>query len=291
MGAYLVRRVLLAIPTLGLVLIATFFLVRLTPGDPAAAYLEEVTVTRSQLEAVRHQLGLDRPVPVQLLYYAHRVLRGDLGRSYFTHQPVLAMIGARAGFTLELALAATVLSVVLGVPLGVVAASKRNTLLDYLVSTAAVVCYSMPRFWVGLLLILTFAVRLPWFPVIGAGTPGNPIDLLHHLVLPAVAVGLSRVALLARITRSSVLEVIQQGFVQTARSKGLAERGVLFRHALRNALIPVLTVLGTLLVQAMQGRDYPVIQGTLLVFALGIVIVNMIVDAMYALADPRVRYR
>jgi len=313
MGAYLARRVLLAVPTLCLVLVASFVLVRLTPGDPALAYLEDVRVTQAALTQVRHQLGLDRSLPLQLAYYAGRVARGDLGRSYFTHQRVVTMIADRFQFTLELALAATALSVALGVPLGVLAATRRNTAVDYLVSTAAVIAYSMPGFWVGLLLILTFADWLPWFPVIGTGTPGHPADLLYHLVLPAVSVGLARVALLARITRSSMLDVVHQAFVQTARSKGLAERRVLFRHALRNALIPILTILGLgvghllggaivaetvfvraglgmLLVQAMQGRDYPVIQGTLLIFAVGIIVANMVVDALYALADPRIRY-
>ncbi len=313
MSRYLGRRLLLSVPTLFLVIVVTFLMIRLAPGDPAEAFLQEVRATQEQFIALRHRLGLDRPIPVQIAYYIGRVLTGDLGYSYFTRQPVLHMILSRFRFTLELALAATVLSTVIGIPLGILAAARRNRALDYAISTAAVAVYSMPRFWVGLLLILIFSLRFSWFPIIGVGVEGNLIDRLHHLVLPTVAIGLSRIALLARITRSSVLDVLRQDFVRTARSKGVAEPRVLVRHTLRNALIPILTVvglglghllggaiivetvfvragLGTLLVDAIRSRDYPVVQGTILFFALGIVLVNIMVDALYALADPRIRY-
>jgi ABC-type dipeptide/oligopeptide/nickel transport system permease component len=312
MTRYLARRLLLAIPTLLLVLIATFLMIRLAPGDPAQAFLEETSATEERLRVVRRQLGLDRPLPVQLAYYAVRVVRGNLGHSYFSHQPVLTMIMTRLPFTLELAAAATLLSIALGIPLGILAALRRGRGVDMLISTVAVVTYSMPRFWVGLLLILLFALRLQWFPVIGAG--GTTIgSRLYHLMLPMLAIGLSRVALLTRITRSTMLDVLRQDFIRTARSKGVGERAVLSRHALRNTLIPILTVvglglghliggsiiaeavfvrpgLGTLLIEGIRARDYPVVQGSLLFFAVGIVAMNILVDALYALVDPRIRY-
>jgi len=313
MGRYLVRRILLSLPTLFCILLATFLMIRLAPGDPADAFLEEIRATQEQLAQLRHHLGLDRPLPVQFAYYVARVLRCQFGISYFQQRPVLDLLAARLPFTLELALAATLLSVLLGVPLGMVAALRRNSPLDYAISTVAVIGYSLPRFWVGLLLILLFALRLNWFPVIGSGTEGNLASRLHHLVLPAVAVGFSRTALLARMTRNSMLEVLRQDFIRTARSKGLPERTVLGQHALRNALIPIVTViglgvghlitgsivvetvfvrpgLGTLLVEAIRSRDYPVVQGALLFFGVGIVALNILVDLTYALLDPRIRY-
>jgi ABC-type dipeptide/oligopeptide/nickel transport system permease component len=288
-------------------------MIRLAPGDPAEAFLSEARVTEEVLAQVRRQLGLDRPVPVQFLYYVGRVARGDFGQSFLKHEPVIAMISNVWPYTLELALAATIVASSIAIPLGVLAATHRNTVFDYTLSTVAAAVYSMPRFWVGLLLILAFAVRVQWFPVIGAGVEGGMFNRLYHLVLPTVTLGLSRAALLTRVTRSSVLESLRQDYVRTARSKGLAESRVLARHALRNALIPIITVtglgfgrliggtilveavfvrpgLGTLLVEAIRARDYPVVQGTILFFALGIVVVNVMVDLMYATADPRIRY-
>lgn len=287
-------------------------MVRLAPGDPAEVYAEELTISEERLATIRRGLGLDRPVPVQFAYYVGHVLRGDLGRSYFTREAVLGMILTRLPFTLELAVCAEAVSVAIGVPLGILAAVRRDTWRDHVTFGAAVGAYSMPRFWVGLLLTLIFAVRLPWFPVIGAGAAGGVLSRLHHLVLPTVAIALAQAALLSRVTRGSMLEVLAQDFVRTARSKGLAGQFVLFRHALRNALIPILTVaslsfgrllggsvvietvfvrpgLGTLLVEAIRSRDYPVVQGTILIFALGIIAVNIAVDALYPLIDPRIR--
>lgn len=309
---YLGRRLALTIPTLALVLVASFLMIHVAPGDPAEAFADEVRMSDERLTAIRRGLGLDRPIPVQFADYVGHVVRGDLGRSYFTREPVLGMILKRLRFTVELATAAVAVSVTAGVLLGVLAAIQRGTWLDTVTSAAAVGVYSMPRFWVGLLLVLIFAVRFPWFPVIGAGTTGSLLSRLHHLVLPTLAMALAQAAMLSRITRGSVLDVLDQEFIRTARSKGLAERRVLFRHALRNALIPILTViglgfgrllggsvvietvfvrpgLGTLLVEAIRARDYPVVQGTILIFAIGIIAVNIVVDALYPLIDPRIR--
>lgn len=313
MAAYLLSRLRLGVVTLLLVLLVTFVLIRLAPGDPTDAFLEEVRATQEQIALLRHQLGLDRPLPVQFAYYAGRVLKGEFGRSYLTREPVRTMIFRVFPFTLELAFSSTLLSIVVGIPLGILAARRRNTPFDYLSSAAAVTIYSMPRFWVGLLLILLFAVRYQWFPVIGVGDEHKMLDRLHHLVLPMLALGLSRVALLTRITRSAVLDVMQQDFIRTARSKGLAELRVTLHHTLRNALIPILTViglglghliggsviveavfvrpgLGSLLVESIRGRDYPVAQGTIFFFAIGIVLTNIIVDILYGRVDPRIRY-
>ncbi len=309
---YLGRRLALAIPTLVLVLVASFLMIRVAPGDPAEAFADEVRMSDERLTAIRRGLGLDRPIPVQFAYYVGHVMRGDLGRSYFTREPVLGMILTRLRFTVELATAAVAVSVTAGVLLGVLAAIQRGTWLDTVTSTAAVGVYSMPRFWAGLLLVLFFAVRFPWFPVIGAGTTGSLLSRLHHLVLPTLAMALAQAAMLSRVTRGSVLDILDQEFIRTARGKGLTERRVLFRHALRNALLPILTViglgfgrllggsvvvetvfvrpgLGTLLVEAIRARDYPVVQGTILIFAIGIIAVNIVVDTLYPLIDPRIR--
>ncbi|MDR7543517.1 MAG: ABC transporter permease [Armatimonadota bacterium] len=312
MARYVVRRLGVALSTLGLVVAASFLMVRLAPGDPAEAFADEVRLSDEQLTRARHALGLDRPVPLQFAAYLGRLLRGDLGRSYFSQEPVGALIRSRLRFTLELALAAHVLSVAIGIPLGLLAAVRRDSWLDHLAMTSAVALHAMPRFWIGLALLLVFALRLPWFPVIGAGSPGDPLDRLHHLVLPAMAVALTQAALLARVTRAGMLEALSQDFVRTARGKGLAPRHVLIRHGLRSALPPVATVaglglgrllggsvvietvfvrpgIGTLLVEAMRSRDYPVVQGAILIFAVGIVVLNAAVDLLYPVFDPRVR--
>jgi len=310
-SGYLGRRLALLGPTLFLVLVATFLMIRLAPGDPALAFVEDRDPPEAQLAAMRHRLGLDRPVPVQFLYYFGRVLRGDLGRSYFSHEPVLGMILRRLPFTVELAVAAQLLSIVIGIPLGVAAATRRNSWLDHAISGLAAALYSTPRFWVGLLLVLLFAVHLGWFPVIG-GTSAGILGRLHHLVLPSLSIALAHGALLARTTRGSLLDVLRADFVRTAHSKGLPEPRVLRRHALRNALLPVATIVGlsfgrllggsliaetvfvrpgvgTLLVEAVRGHDYPVVQGTIFFLGGAIVFVNILVDLIYALIDPRIR--
>jgi ABC-type dipeptide/oligopeptide/nickel transport system permease component len=299
------------------VLVIAFTLVRLTPGDPVTAYLSrvqsEARVSPERIAQIRRDLGLDRPVVVQLGYYVARVLRGDLGISYTQSQPVLDIVRSQLPFTLHLALAALLIELLIGVPLGVYAATRRGGLADYLATTVATAGYSLPRFWIGMVLIMVFAVRFRLFPVIGVGEVGQPLDVLHHLVLPAAALGIAGAAYVSRMTRSAMLEVLGEDYIRTARAKGLAARRVLTHHALRNAVIPVVTVvgvslgqalggsavietlfgragIGSLLVEAITQRDYTLVQGTILVFALGVFIVNLAVDLAYAWLNPRIRF-
>ncbi|MDQ7844060.1 MAG: ABC transporter permease [Armatimonadota bacterium] len=317
MVQYIVRRLLGAVVQVSVVLVIAFTLVRLTPGDPVMAYLSrvqsEASVSPERIAQIRRDLGLDRPVAVQLGYYVARVLRGDLGISYTQSQPVLDIVRSQFPFTLHLALAALSIELLIGVPLGVYAATRRGSLADYLATTAATAGYSLPRFWIGMVLILVFAVRFRLFPVIGVGEIGQPLDVLHHLVLPAAALGIAGAAYVSRMTRSAMLEVLGEDYIRTARAKGLAARRVLTHHALRNAVIPVVTVvgvslgralggsavietlfgragIGSLLVEAITQRDYTLVQGTILVFALGVFIVNLAVDLAYAWLNPRIRF-
>ncbi|AFV75572.1 ABC-type dipeptide/oligopeptide/nickel transport system, permease component [Thermus oshimai JL-2] len=305
MSAYILRRLLIALPTLFGVVVLVFLMVRLAPGDPAVLLAGEFA-TPETLEAIRARYGLDRSLPEQFLIYLGALLRGDLGESARSRRPVLEELATYFPNTLELAAAAILVALLLGVPLGVLAALRPGSGLDLGVMVLALLGVSMPVFWFGLLAILIFSVGLGWFPVAGKGT-------LAHLVLPAVTLGVNATALLARMTRGTLLEVLSQDYIRTARAKGLAERVVIFKHALRNALIPVVTVaglefgsllsgavitetifawpgLGQLLVGSILARDYPVVQGAVLLVAVSFVLVNLLVDLLYAWIDPRVRY-
>ncbi|MDR7418414.1 MAG: ABC transporter permease [Armatimonadota bacterium] len=312
--SYLVQRVLVTVPTVVGVITLAFLLVHIAPGDPAELMLGDyIGVSPQVLSEVRERLGLDRPIGTQYVTYVAQVARGDLGRSFRTNQPVAAEIAVQAPFTVVLAVAGVVLAVLLGVPAGIVTAMQRNTPTDYVTMTVAMIWLSSPSFWFGILLIYVFAYRLGWFPVFGAGAWGDWRSLAVHLVLPAAAIGVRSAALIARMTRSSMLEVLNQDYIRTARAKGLASAAVVLRHALRNAAIPVITVigldiayllggavvtetvfsrpgLGKLVVDAIYARDYPMVQGAIMVFAIGILLVNLLVDLSYALVDPRVRY-
>jgi ABC-type dipeptide/oligopeptide/nickel transport system permease component len=317
MSFYIARRLLAASVQLAVVLVITFALVRLTPGDPVTAYLSriqsETTVSPEYIEQVRRSLGVDRPAIVQFGLYVGRVVRGDLGISYTQSAPVREVILQQLPYTLQLAAAALLIEVLVGVPLGVYAAVRRGSIVDYLATATATLGYSLPRFWVGLILILLFAVHWNLFPIIGVGTTGRPLSLLHHLVLPACALGFAGAAYVARMTRSAMLEVLGEDFVRTARAKGAPERVVLLRHALWAALIPVVTVvgislsralggsaiietlfgrvgIGSLLVESIIQRDYALVQGTILALALGVFLVNILVDVMYAWLNPRIRF-
>ncbi|HXF82594.1 MAG TPA: ABC transporter permease [bacterium] len=306
MRAFLLRRLLLLVPTVLGVTLATFLMLQLTPGDPVAIMLGEFG-SATEVARLRSELGLDRPVVVQYVRFLGRVVRGDLGTSIRSRRPVAEEIAERLPPTLELALAAQGLAVGVGVLAGVVAATARRPALDSAVVAVTLVGLSMPTFWSGLLLILLFSLTLGWLPI-------TESEGLRALVLPAVTLAAPAGAVLARITRASVLEVLRQDYVRTARAKGLAERVVVYRHALRNALIPVLTVaalqfaglvagavivesvfarpgLGRLAVTAILSRDFPLAQGIVLVVAGMYVFVNAGVDVMYGLLDPRIRYR
>jgi ABC-type dipeptide/oligopeptide/nickel transport system permease component len=306
MWAFLSRRLMLLGPTLVGVTLATFLMLHLTPGDPVQIMLGEFA-SGADVQRLRRDLGLDQPLPVQYLRFLGRIVRGDLGTSIRSHRPVADEIAERLPATVTLTASAVVLAVTAGVTLGTAAAAAGSPLVDSLVMAVALVGLSMPTFWSGLLLILVFALHLGWLPVTEGGG-------LRALVLPAVTLAAPASAVLARITRSSVLEVLRQDFIRTARAKGLGERRVVVGHVLRNALVPVLTIvglqaggllagavivesvfarpgLGRLAVNAILARDFPLAQGIVLVVALMYILVNLAVDLLYGLLDPRIRYR
>jgi len=305
MFTYAIRRILLAIPILLGVVFVVLLSMELIPGDPVALMLGEFA-TPEAIAATRAELGLDRPLAVRYVEYVLDVVRGDLGMSIKDNRPVATMIGETLPATAQLAGAAVLLSVLVGVPLGVVSAARPGGLIDNLVRVVSLAGLSMPVFWTGLVFIVFFSVTLGWFPVAGRGT-------FRHLVLPSVTLALPSIAILARMTRASLLEVLQEDYVRTARSKGLSRRSLLYKHALRNALIPVVTALGLQLGQMLGGavltetvfswpglgrltvfaifnRDFVLVQGVVLVLATVYVSVNLLVDLSYGLFDPRVSY-
>jgi peptide/nickel transport system permease protein len=313
MLAYVIRRVLLTIPVMLLVATGVFLLLHLTPGDPVGVMLGSDASEGRRLE-VRHQLGLDDPLPTQYARWLGRVVRGDLGRSIFLDKPVTAALLERVQPTLLLALLASLVALTLGLPTGVLAARRRGTWLDLSSMGAAMIGISMPTFWLGLNLILIFAVWLRWLPVAGYQPLSSGVwSSLRYLILPSLTLGAAQAALLARMTRSMMLETLNQDYVRTARAKGLTERSVVLRHALRNACIPLLTVvgltfavlmggavvteqifnipgIGRLLIQAIGRRDFPLVQGAVLIIAAVYVLINLLVDLLYAVVDPRIRH-
>ncbi len=313
MLAYTIRRVLLAIPVMLMVATAVFLLLRLTPGDPAGVILGPEATEERRL-ALRRELGLEDPLPVQYVRWLGKAVQGDLGRSIFLNKPVTVALAERAQPTLLLTILALLVSVLIGLPAGVIAARARGSWLDLGTMGVAMVGIAMPTFWLGLNLIFIFAVLLRWLPVAGyQPLSAGPWEALRYLILPAVTLGVAQGALLARMTRSMMLEVLDQDYVRTARAKGLTERAVVIRHALRNAFIPLLTVIGLsfaalmggavvteqiftipgvgrLLIQAIGRRDFPLVQGTVLVIAALYVLINLGVDLLYAVVDPRIHH-
>jgi peptide/nickel transport system permease protein len=305
---YALRRLVGTVPVLFGVTLVVFAMTWLTPGDPVVALLGDSAqgITGQAREDLRRQLGLDRPWPAQYLDYVGGLVRGDLGTSVRSRRPVLREVLDRLPATAELALAGLAIAVALGVSLGVAAALRKRTWVDALAIAVALVGVSVPVFWSGFLLMLVFSLDLGWLPASGRGT-------WRHLVLPAVTVGVSSAAFIARITRGAVLETLGQDYVRTARAKGVAERIVVVRHALRNALLPIVTVVGLqlggllggavltesvfawpgvgrMLVDAILARDLPLVQGSVLVVALLFILVNLAVDLSYAAINPKVRY-
>ena len=303
---YIQKRLLLAIPTILFTSIVVFLMLYLIPGDPASIYVGENKATPERLAQIRHAMGLDRPLYVQYGEFVWHALHGDLGRSLQTGRPVTKEILDRLPNTAQLALAAMVIAVILGVGLGLVSGLRRGTWLDTVSMVIALFGISVPIFWLGILLILLFAVHFQWFPA--TSTPG-----LRGLVLPAISLALLSAATLARLVRSSILEVLQQEYLITARAKGLRRAAVVLRHALPNALIPVITViglqfgsllsgavitesvfarpgLGKLVVDSIQNKDFPVVQGVILVLATVYIVINLLTDLAYALVDPRIRF-
>lgn len=307
------RRLLSAIPVLFIVSLISFGLMRLIPGDPAAS-IAGTSATPAQIEQLRRDLGLDEPLLMQLLHYYQGLLKGDFGKSLLLGKGVLAATMERLPVTIGLSLYALVLTLLLGVASGIIAALRQNTWVDQVAMMIAMLGISIPNFFLGLLMIIFFAVQLGWLPS-GGYVPfsQDPIGWLRSTTMPAISLALLQAGLLARITRSGMLEVLRQDYVRTARAKGLPERQVILKHALANALIPIVTVvgiiislllsgavvtealfslpgMGQLLTQAVLSRDYPMVQGGLLLVTTFLVLVNILVDVLYALIDPRVRY-
>ena len=314
LATYIARRLLASIPVLIGVSVLVFLIMHLAPGDPALIMLGP-KATAESLARLRQELGLDQPLPTQYVRWLGNVLKGDLGRSVQLKREVTELLATRFSATLLLTAGAAVLAVLVGVIAGVTSAARQYSWLDRGAMLTALIGFCLPVFWLGLLLQIGLAHQWPIFPVSGMNSPGTKglLDTLWHLVLPAVTLSTGAVAIIARMTRSSVLEVIRQDYIRTARAKGLNERVVLYRHALRNALIPVLTVVGLqvgfllggavlvemvfswpgvglLMVNGILARDFPLVQGAVLVVAASYVVVNLIVDVLYAFVDPRIRY-
>jgi len=314
MAAYITRRLVAIVPTLFLVLTITFFLIRLIPGDPAAVMLGP-DASPEDIERLRHLMGLDQPLMVQFGRYLLRVFRGDLGMSIAFHMPVTRLILQRVETSFLLALCSAFVVFCLGVPPGILAAVKRNTWIDQFLLMFALLGASLPSFWLGLMLMLAFAVKVPLFPTSGFSSVFKTGNLANfrYLVLPSLTLGFVNSALVARLTRSSMLEVLQEDYVRVARSKGVRESRVILKHALRNAAIPIVTVfsftfaglmssavvtesvfalpgVGRLVVESVLRRDYPTIQGLMILIAFLYLIINLITDITYAFIDPRIRY-
>lgn len=330
MTSYIVRRLLYAIPLLWGVLTLTFLIVHAAPGDPTSIYRLNPNVSDEVIEQLRHNWGLDRPLHVQYFEWLRRFASGDFGPSFSQRRPINTILKERIGNTLILTSVALLMIFVLGIALGIVQATRQYSRLDNTLTLGALFIYSMPTFWLGIMLILIFAylpARLEWwpaflhFPASGMtsdiyeflGFWGRLGDRLWHLALPAIALGVGSAASVARYMRSSMLEVIRQDYIRTARAKGLSERRVIMKHALRNALLPIITLLGLYLpfllsgsvlvevvfawpgmgrtvVDAVSQRDYPLVIATTFVFAVMVVVGNLIADVLYAVVDPRIRY-
>ena len=309
---FLLKRLGGALVVLAIVAVLVFLLTRLASGDPVALLLGD-QATAADIATARVQYGLDKPLTTQFVLWIGEVLRGNLGQSLFLQMPVTQALWERAEPTLFLALFAVGIAALIGVPCGMVAAVWRGSWLDQIVSTVAMLGASIPSFWFGLILIQIFAVHLGWFPASGYGDPDSSFgDRLQHLLLPALVLGILNSALIIRFTRASVLDILGEDYVRTARAKGLGEGVVLIKHVLRNAMVPIVTVLGltlalmiggtvvtetvfnlpgvgNLVVRAVLRRDYPVIQGTLLVIAAIYVFINLAIDLLYTVVDPRIR--
>jgi len=306
MGAYIRRRLIQSVVVVWGVSVLVFFLLRLAPGDPVTLLLVE-SASPEQIAAAKAKWGLDQPIPVQYAVFLGRALRGDLGDSLFFQEPAIEVLMERMPATLQLSAAALFFSLIVAIPIGLLSALKRDTFWDYLGTGLAMVGQAIPPYWLGIMLILVFSVALGWFPTSGRGTPS-------HLVLPAITLGSVLMALVTRLVRSGMLDVLGEDYVRTARAKGLRERAVIIRHALRNILIPLVTVIGLqlgalfggavitesifawpgvgrLALQSINARDYPMVQASVLVISVVYVFLNLAVDLIYVYLDPRIRYR
>jgi peptide/nickel transport system permease protein len=313
MLGYIIRRILAIFPVMLIVAIFVFLLLRLTPGDPAAIIAGDMA-TPEQLERIREAMGLNQPIHTQFITWMGRLLQGDLGVSLISGTPVTTMVGQRIFPTLNLALLTIAIAVAIAVPMGVLAAWRHRSWVDYAVMSFSVLGFSVPVFVIGYIFILVFSISLGWLPVQGYAAPADGFgNFLYRAILPALTLATIYIALIARMTRASMLEVLGEDYIRTARAKGVKESRVLFRHALRNAAVPILTVIGTgfallisgvvvtesvfnipgigrLTVDAILARDYPVIQAMILITSATYVVVNLIIDISYTVFDPRIRY-
>ncbi|HHU79442.1 MAG TPA: ABC transporter permease [Clostridiales bacterium] len=302
---YIAKRIILMIPVLILMTLIVFAIFYFAPGDPVSR-IAGPNVTQEVYESIQRKYGLDQPFIVQYHRFIRSVAEGDLGISILQHRPVIEMIKERLPVTLQIGLLGFVITFVIAVPAGVIAAVKKNTAFDYLCMSGTLLGIAIPTFWLGMLLLYVFAYKLRWFPISGDGS-------LRQLILPGFAIGLTNAAITARMVRSSMLDVLKQDYVRTARSKGLYEKAVVYRHALKNALIPIITLmglrlgwilggsvaleiifsipgLGRLMVDSILSRDFPVVQGAMMVLTSSIILANVLADILYAVVDPRIKY-
>jgi peptide/nickel transport system permease protein len=312
MFKYSVRRILMTLPLMLVVLTIVFVFVRMAPGDPAMAMLGQYA-TQESLDALRREMGLDAPIWMQYLKFLGNLCRGDLGKSMLNDVPVIDNLRIVLPFTLELTFSAMLVGILLGIPMGVYSALHRNRSADYTGRVVSLAGISIPSFYLGILLLYVFSVRMYIFPVIGGGDEDDLVDRLYHLVLPSLSLGLIMTSYIMRLTRSSLLNVLNEDYVRTAKSKGLAERIVVYKHAFMNSLIPVVSVLGIyfiinlgssimteivfsrpglgkLMVMAMKQRDYVMLQSVMVVYSVLAIFINLIVDLVYGLIDPRIKY-
>lgn len=313
MFAYIMRKLLFLIPTAFVVLVILFFMLRVVPGDPAVAALGS-EATEQAIRELRTELGLDRPLHIQFIQYIGGLVKGDLGRSLVTRTHISKEIAMAFPYTMSYAVSSLLVAIVLGILFGVVTAVKRNTTLDYLGRIFSLAGLSFPEFYLGLLLMLLLAVKLDLLPAVGAGDFNNPKELIRHLILPSITGGLIMTAYITRLTRSAMLDVIREDYIVTARAKGLKESTVILRHALKNALISIVTIvgmyfglhfagsimieiifarpgMGKLLLNAIKQNDYNVVQAVIFVYCMIIMVVNLITDVIYGLIDPRIVYK
>ena len=305
MQVYIMKRILQVIPVIFFVTVITFSMIHLAPGDPAIMRAGE-DATPEQVESIREAMGLNLPVHQQYFNWISGLFRGDLGYSLQDGRPVFSTLVRRLPATIKLVIASFVVSIGIGIPVGIISAVKQNTLTDSVARVFALLGLSMPNFWIGLMLMLLLSFRLRLLPASGSGT-------MLHLIMPAIALGLPAAGVITRLTRSSMLEILRQDYIRTARSKGLNNRSVIYKHALKNALLPVVTVIGIQLGSRLGGsvivesvfaypgigrfaylrllaRDYPMIMGNLLIFALLFIVINLFTDILYGFIEPRIRY-
>lgn len=316
MAKYIIKRILQALPLLILISILSFLIINIAPGDPVQFFVNPEQMQRVDLETIRRNLGLDKPLHIRYFIWLGDLLKGDLGTSFFRNRPVLDILMEALPNTIVLSVVSTILSLLVAIPAGIISALKRGSIWDYIFSTISFIGVSIPVFWFGLMLLLVFGAKLQWFPIGGMRENYEQfvfMDRLKHIVLPAIVLGTGGMATDMRYMRSAMLEVINQDYIRTARSKGLSEKLVIWKHAFRNALLPLITLLGFMIpnliggaaitesifawpgigrivVEANFTRDYPIIMGELVFASVLVVLGSLVADVLYAVADPRIKY-